>query len=309
MGIRLEVAAVGVAALVVGAGVGAWQQQQDKVYGATASMQVIPAPATVASTGTRPDNMVFLAHRYAAEITARPVLAQAVAQSGLSITVSQAQRRTSISVSPTDATLHVDATGPSRADARALDLALTQVATQQVSQSQQALRASQLAPLDAQVANLRTQISQDRRGYAEWLADQQQYRTLLAERVQAQSAPGDQLQVLSPTLARSAPIGPHPARSALLGFIVAAAVLGQVVLWRRMRIHRNSAAPAADPYTTETPRTFTRIEVPAPTASAEQSPADMAPPAIGTALRRPPARRTSRSRAAATAAGDASTAG
>ena len=250
MGIRTDVVAVGLAAAVAGAGVGAWQNGLDKVYGASATMQVTPAPASVVSTGVRADNMVFLAHRYAADILSRPALAAAVAASGLRISTDEAQNRTSVSVSATDATLHIDTTGPSRADATALDKAVTQVAIQRVTNDQQSLRDAQLAPLDAEIADLRTQIAQDRNGSAQWLADQQQYRTLLTDQAAAQAAPTDQLNVLSPALAHDKPIAPHPVRTGILAFLVAAAVLGQIAVWRQARRRRKTTTPtpAADVY-------------------------------------------------------------
>lgn len=235
MGTRLEATVAAVVALGAAAGVGIWQHGLDKVYSASSLLAVSPAPATVASAGTRPDNAVFLSRSYAAWLDARPALAEAAKRSRLPLTVDQTRRRAAVSVSTTDATITVTATGPSRAAAQALDQALTDTLVMRVRAEQQTLRNDRLAPVTAEIGALQAQIGRTRAGSAERVALEQQFRALLATRAQIAVAPLDQVDVLSPAAAASAPVFPHPTRTALLAFLVAAAVLAQVVVWRRSR--------------------------------------------------------------------------
>lgn len=242
MGIRLDILAVTAASLAIGAGVGVWQDGMDKVYGASSLMVVNPAPATLASSGARPENAVFLARNYAARLEARPVLATAVEQSGLHLTVDEADDRTSVSVSSTDATIAIRTTGPTAAAAQALNLALTRTVTAQVESEQQAVRDARLAPLDSEIASVETDLQSLAKGSPQRLAAEEQYRALVTTRADTQVEPLDRMEVLSPATSFSDPVAPHPLRSALLAFLIAAAVLAQIAVWRQ---HRRGAPQRA----------------------------------------------------------------
>lgn len=246
MGIRLEIVAVGTAAIAAGAAVGVWQNSTDRVYEASSTLTIQPAPGSLIGAGARAESMVFLAHQYAAQVLARPSLQRAADSSGLGIDATTALHRTTIAVSPSDATVHVDTTGPSKSAAVSLNSAVVDVALRNAAQSQESLRAEQLAPLTAEIDQLRTSIQKEQRGSAQWLVDVQQYRQLTVSRAQQKAAPLDELQVLSPALARDKPVAPHPTRDGLLAFLVAAALLSQIVVFRQSR--RRRAATPVDAY-------------------------------------------------------------
>ena len=235
MGIRLDVTAVGLVAVIAGAGIGAWQEQQPKVYGASSQLVLQPAPSTLAIAGARPDNLVFLAHTYAAHFRARPTLQAAIDKSGLSITPTQALHRTSVTVSTVDSTMTVSTTGPTKADARALNEALDQVVTDEIRSEADSLRTERLAPLDTEISDLQRQIEQAPAGSIERSTAQQTYETLVASRAQTLTQPSDQVDVLSPSQAESSPVAPHPARDALITFLVVLALGAQFVVWRAVR--------------------------------------------------------------------------
>jgi hypothetical protein len=223
----------------------AWQQQQDKVYGASSLLVVQPAPNTLAVAGARPDNLVFLARTYAAHFGTRPTMQTALAKAGLGISTDEGLRRTSVSVSTSDATITLETTGKSKADARALNAALEQTVIDEVRAEQDALRADRLAPLNSEISDLQRQIADAPAGSPERATAQQTYQTLVASRAQTETQPSDRVAVLSPAQAKSGPVAPHPLRNGLLAFLVVAALGAQLVVWRAVR--RRATPPTGTP--------------------------------------------------------------
>jgi hypothetical protein len=239
------VAAATVAAILAGAAVGAWQESQPKLYGASAQMVVQPAPETLAVAGARPDNLVFLARTYAAHFGTHPTMQSALRRAGLDISVNKGLARTAVSVSNSDATISITTTGRTKADARALNEALTQVVIDEVNTEQNDLRAQRLAPLDQQITEVQSQLGSSGAGSPERASAQQTYQTLVATRAQLLTQPSDRLAVLSPAQAASGPVSPHPARNGVLAFLVVAALAAQLIVWRATRRRRTPPAPGA----------------------------------------------------------------
>ena len=239
------VIAVVVAAVVAGGAVYAWQSSQEPVYAST-SLLAVDSPSSLAAAGGRPENLVFLAQTYAARTDSRPVVEEAVALSGLPITVEEALQRSDVTVSNLDATITIRTTGPTPEDANALNQALITTLDTHLREEQLLLRTQRLEPLQAEIAELEARFAALPEGSPQREAAEQQYVALVTALAEAEIEPLDRVQVLSPPNASSQPIAPKPVRAAVLAFIIAGAIAAQILVAQQvLRRPKAAALPTA----------------------------------------------------------------
>lgn len=213
--------------LVVAGVVYARSASLDEVFVAEARLQVDPAGRAI-DVGS--DQAQFLATTYAALVSSNEVVQDAVTRSRLRIDASTADHRLSASAAATPGFIAVSASGPSAADARALAQGGAEALRAAVAAASQARIDEQLAPVDAQLAELLIALRATAAGSVERDVVQAQYQAALGRRTELAAQGNDSLRVIDAAVAPSGPIAPTPARDALLALIVALIVNAELVV-------------------------------------------------------------------------------
>lgn len=248
MALRRQILALPIAASIVAGAAMAWQSSQPPVYEATSVLAVEAAPATVATAGGRPENIIFLARTYAARAATTPVIADAIKRAKLSLDVEQVRQRAAVEVSSTDATITIATTGPTARSAENLAEAMTSALQRDVRRDQKEFRQAQVGPLRKRMKELERKFDSVAPNSPRRLFYQQEYQRLVTARAEAKLRPLDRLRVLSPPAGASEPVSPQPVRAGALAFLIAAVIgVEAVVAWRMLRRPRAGADAGAAP--------------------------------------------------------------
>lgn len=243
MGLRLQILAVAVLASLAAGAAMVWQSAQPQVFAATSVLAVEAAPATAATAGGRPENIVFLARTYAARATTPAVLSDAIDRAGLRLDVDELRDRMSVEVSNTDATISVTGTATRPRLARRVTGAVATALQQQVRADQQQLRRATVAPLDSRIARLERRFETLAADSPRRFALQHEYQGLIAARAEAKLRPLDRMEELSPPVVANS-VSPAPLRTGALAFLIAAVVgVEAIVAWRMLRRRRQLDEP------------------------------------------------------------------
>src|SRR4051794_17271139 len=216
--------------LVVAAGVYALSARQPDVYRAEALVSLQPARTTGESVDE--STTLFLARNYAQLATTRPVLETAVANSKLPISRSTADHRITVSAASDVGFIKFSATGPTplaaaRLAQGAADALLNTVETQQGQDLER-----DLATINADITTLERQLAALPGSSPARTTLEAQYDALVNSKTERRLQPIDRLTVRSAALADNAPVSPNPKRDALLAFLVALVVNGELMVLR-----------------------------------------------------------------------------
>ena len=216
--------------LLVAAGVYALSARQADVYRAEALVSLQPARATGDSVDE--STTLFLARNYAELATTRPVLDLAVKNAKLPISRKTADHRLSVSAASDVGFLKFSATGPTpRAAARlaqgAADALLSTVETQQGQDLDR-----DLGTINADIDALERQLSTLPAASPARTTLEAQYDALVNSKTERRLQPTDRLTLRSAAFADNAPVAPNPKRNALLAFLVALVLNGELMVLR-----------------------------------------------------------------------------
>jgi Mrp family chromosome partitioning ATPase/capsular polysaccharide biosynthesis protein len=213
--------------LLVAGVVYARSQSLDDVFTADARLQVEPGGA---GTDLQGDQAKFLATTYAALLSSNAVIKDAVARSGLGIQTSVADDHLSAKATDTPGFLTIAASASSPKAARALAQGGADALAASVTSSAEARLAAQLAPIDAQLAQLLAALRATPPASVERDVLQAQYQSALARRSDLAAKGTDRLRVIDEARASSTPVAPTPARDALLALLIALIVNAELVV-------------------------------------------------------------------------------
>jgi succinoglycan biosynthesis transport protein ExoP len=216
-----------VVSVLVAATVYVADASRSKQYAATAELQVTSGRASVGQASA--DDTNFLTQTYSTLGESVPVVATAVAKSGLKIDTTTARGRISVSQENNTGFLRVRATGPSPREAVALARGESQALTDAVANQQDAQRLSTLAPLNAAIAKYTAQISSLPQNSPQIPSLTQSLAAAQSAVAQAEVQPRNRLDVVSPAVAGTSPVSPRPLRDSLLALAVAFVIVGE--LW------------------------------------------------------------------------------
>lgn len=198
-----------------------------KQYGATAELQVTSGRAAVGQASS--DDTNFLTATYATLGKSVPVVATAVAKSGLKISTTSARSRISVSQESNTGFLKVRATAESPRDAAALARGESTALTDAVINQQAAAKFDDLAQLSATIRNLQAQLNGLPANNPQVPAITQALTSATAAYFQRDAQPQNRIDVVSPAVASSTPVSPRPLRDSLLALAVAFVVVSE--LW------------------------------------------------------------------------------
>lgn len=225
---RRKVRVVGVA-LVIAAAVYLRSNSLPEVFTSDAQLSVTSGRATAGESGGQ-DDTLFLAATFAERATTDPVLADAVDRSKLPISVGTASGRTTVSASGDVGFLTVTCTGPTPDAAQALTQGVADALIAVVDQQQQTQREELVAPIQAQLDDLETQIGAAVPGSPQATALEFQYQALLAQRADLSTRPLDRVEVIQPAQSSPDPVAPTPLRDAVLALLVAFVVNAELAV-------------------------------------------------------------------------------
>ncbi|HWC39540.1 MAG TPA: hypothetical protein VG476_13470, partial [Acidimicrobiales bacterium] len=203
---------------------------QARTYRADAQLNVTAGKSSTDQQPPGADLTLFLASTYAQLGQTRPVIADAVARSGLHISEETAAKRLSVTASSQVGAVNIAATGPNPTEATALARGESEALTATVGAEQAASLQASLAPVQAQIAQVGNELASLPPGSPNQTAVADQYQALIQSATSRQLAPVNELTVVSPARAESAPISPNPKRDALLGFVTALVVTSELAV-------------------------------------------------------------------------------
>jgi capsular exopolysaccharide synthesis family protein len=198
-----------------------------KQYAATAELQVTSGRASVGQASN--DDTNFLTATYSTLGKTAPVVATAVAKSGLKLDTGTAGRRISVGQENNTGFLKVRATGPSPADAAALARGESQALTDAVRNQQDAAKNADLADLLAAMAKAERDLATLPPTSPQITALQQSLQAATTARYAREAQPSNRIDVVSPAVAGSSPVAPKPLRDSLLALAVAFVIVSE--LW------------------------------------------------------------------------------
>jgi len=211
------------------AGVVGVRMQAEEVYRATARL-ILSGPTSAA--GTRGQDLVFAASTFVARAESPDVLSDAVDRADLSLPVATVDDRTSVSLSSSDATAAVEATGPTPAQAAALANGLADALVERVAEVQAESRETLVNPIERDIAAVRRTLARTQPGDPEFAVATQEYAALRNARRQADLAPQLRLEVLRPATEPGSAESPQLLREGALAFLVTLAVAAEgAALW------------------------------------------------------------------------------
>jgi capsular exopolysaccharide synthesis family protein len=216
-----------VVSVLVAATVYVADASRSKQYAATAELQVTSGRASVGQASA--DDTNFLTQTYSTLGKSVPVVATAVAKSGLTLETTAARGRISVSQENGTGFLKVRATGPSPRDAVALARGESQALTDAVRNQQDAGKLADLAPLLSSITKTNTQLATLPTTSPQIPALQQALQAAITAYYQRDAQPSNRIDVASPAVAGTSPVSPRPLRDSLLALAVAFVIVAE--LW------------------------------------------------------------------------------
>ena len=213
-------------ALLVTAGVYYLSARRADVFDASTQLSVTAGDSAGAQTVR--EETVFLTQTYAQRATTRPVLRQAIKGSGLKISTDDAASRISASAASDLGFLTIDAEGPTPSDARKLANAAATAIIADVTAQQQRVEDQDLAPINKETDALSTQLNGLPSTSTERPALQARYEALLQSALVRRTAPKNTVEVVAAAELPTGPVSPKPSRDALLGFLAAVVIAGEL---------------------------------------------------------------------------------
>jgi capsular exopolysaccharide synthesis family protein len=226
-----------IVSLLVGGGVYAWTNHKSKTYESSSQMSVTAAANGVNGISSK-DDTLFLAATYANLATTQPVLARAIVNSKLPISIGDAASRCSSSASTDVGFLSITCDGPTPTEASRLTNAVAKSLITQVSNDQADALNQLLKPIDDEITATRASLASSPSDQGL----QDRLNQLIGNEVAARTQPQNRVQVLSSATPDSTPTAPKPLRDALLAFLVALIVVAELSVGLRVWGDRFSAS-------------------------------------------------------------------
>jgi capsular exopolysaccharide synthesis family protein len=222
--LRILLISVGIAILVFAA-----STVQSKKYEATERLVVTPGGE--ASGGqTLSQAAAYLAQNYAEFAESPAVIRRAIKDSGLDLTVKEAQARITAAQVGDLGFIDLKATGPSRAEAQRLTRFASASLQSAITTQQTAQKADDLAPIQAQRTQLQNRLNSLSADSPDRDTVRAQLDALNEAEIAIRSRADNKLSILAPALAGDAPISPKPLRDSLLAFIVSLVVVAELTV-------------------------------------------------------------------------------
>jgi Mrp family chromosome partitioning ATPase/capsular polysaccharide biosynthesis protein len=215
-----------IVALIVAGAVYAFEGSRPSVYRATAQLNVVLPAVDAAQSGSQAVQLYY-SQTYAVLGTTDPVLNKANTFSKLDLSAAEARSRISVTSSALGA-LVISATGPSKAAATALTSGEAAALTSTVNAQEQTTLDQQAAPLNKAIAQLQARLATETAGSPAYLTTQTQLASDTSQLVTVETQGNIQITVLSPALAAPAAISPKAKSYAILAFVTALILVGEL---------------------------------------------------------------------------------
>lgn len=217
-------ASLAVAALAFG-----WSTTRAPVYEARVEVSVTSGRAISGESVTQQDT-VFIGRNYAELAMTEPVVAEAVARSGLPIPVSEARSRLHVRAASDVGFLRVTAQGPDPAEAEVLAAAVADALLDAVAASQRDALSQALAPIEAEIVDVEQRLLQIGPDMAERATIEARFDALVRAATERRLAPTDRLVVVAPSRSDPSPVSPTPLRDAAVALVAALVVNAELAV-------------------------------------------------------------------------------
>ena len=215
-------------ALAAAIAVFAWRSGQPTTFEAETTLRVVASGG--ATRDSSAEDAIFAAQGYAQRATTTPILAAAATRVDPSLTADDLADRVTAETDPDSGAVRVSAEGPSAEEAAAAADAIAAVLTDTVADEQQAAITDVLSPLRAEVADLEAQLSAMAPDDPRRVALAARHEALISATLNQELRGGEELTIVAPADPTSDPVAPHPMRDALLAFVVALIIIGELVV-------------------------------------------------------------------------------
>lgn len=213
---------------VIAAGVYGYSRTKPNVYKSNDLIQVNVGRVSAGDSPLSDTN--FWAQTYAKLATTPDVVRAAAQRSGLKIDVNEALGRASAIASADLGFVTVSATGPTPHDAAALARALGDQLIESVQVQQGFALTADLVPLQQQESDLRSKLKSATQGTAEYDNTNQQLQAVVQGEIDRRRIPTNHLVTVAFARPDSTPVAPKPARDAILAFLIAVVVTGELTV-------------------------------------------------------------------------------
>jgi capsular exopolysaccharide synthesis family protein len=193
---------------------------QDDVYEASTTMSVSSGLASSGSVSPK-DQSVFLALTYAELALTRPVVAAAVKEGDIDVSVDDAEGRLEVEPASDTGFLTITAKAPRPREAAALANATAVALRDAVAAEQRRAIEQDLESVNDEIAAVQADLAVTGEGTPARAELETRYAALLQAAIERRTQPSDRVEVVSPARPPAGPVSPRPKRDALLAFLVA----------------------------------------------------------------------------------------